>query len=205
MANKTKTIHIYKLFNSISDKFYIGSTCNAIRKRVSQHKTEFKKWINNDKKGKYYSSYAIYEEDVKNVKWVKLHTEEITYESNIERDRKKRGIEAKFIKKLKKECGDRCVNKNVPFEGGYKQYQKEWRQSHKKEIKEYQKEYQKKDKCKQYQKQFQKKYYRANREVIKQKCEIKIKCPHCNSIVRKSNISYHKKTKKCMKAQGITI
>ena len=46
---KTRKIHTCKLFNSVSNKFYVGSTCNAIRKRVNDHKNGFKTWIKNNK------------------------------------------------------------------------------------------------------------------------------------------------------------
>eukprot|EP00466_Bigelowiella_natans_P021633 jgi/Bigna1/146708/aug1.119_g21416 len=178
-----KTIHIYKLFNSVSDKFYIGSTCNAVRKRINAHKNKFNKWINNGKTGDYCSSFVIYEAD-KNVKWIEMHSEEISYETKIERDRKKRGIEARFIKKFKEKFGDKCVNQILPFGGS----NIEWYEAHKKKKREYDKQYRKK-----------------NLRKIKANKNSKIKCEFCNTMTSKSNIRKHQKSKNCLKAQDTII
>ena len=162
---ETKVCKIYKLFNSMSDKFYIGSTFTEIRYRLNKgHKQNFRHWIKNNKKGKYMSSYIILEEvkDLKNVKWEEVYREEIKIEKNdnkkemkLQFDRKKRGIERKFILKFKEECGDRCVNKHIPFEGSDKEYRKEYQKTDKyknyiktneEKIKKYKKDYYKKNK-----------------------------------------------------------
>ena len=85
---------------------------------------------------------------------------------------------------------------------------KEYRQENKQKIKEYKQEYQQtnKEKIRQYQKEYQrankdkiseqkKEYLRANKERIKEYNQEKIECD-CGSIVRRSDIARHKRTKK---------
>jgi len=46
--------------------------------------------------------------------------------------------------------------------------------------------------------EYQKQYHQNNHEMIVEQRKKKITCDHCGSIVRKGDISKHKKTKKCI-------
>jgi len=49
--------------------------------------------------------------------------------------------------------------------------------------------------------EYQKQHYQDNRDKIKEKRKEKVNCDNCGSIVRKSDIAKHKKSKKCMEAK----
>lgn len=48
MTSLYKTGNIYKIIHNQSDIIYIGSTFNTLRDRFSQHKSSFKKYLNNE-------------------------------------------------------------------------------------------------------------------------------------------------------------
>ena len=48
---------IYTIRSRNSDNVYVGSTCNVLRKRIYEHKTDYKNWINGNPK--YISSYEV--------------------------------------------------------------------------------------------------------------------------------------------------
>jgi len=48
---------IYTIRSRNSDKVYIGSTCNELRKRFYNHKTDYKRWVNG--KGDYTASSEV--------------------------------------------------------------------------------------------------------------------------------------------------
>jgi len=50
---------IYKLCNEETGDIYIGSTSRTLAHRKSQHKYDYKRWLNN--KGNYVSSFKLYE------------------------------------------------------------------------------------------------------------------------------------------------
>jgi hypothetical protein len=51
---------IYTIRSRNSDKVYVGSTCNELRKRFHGHKKKYKRWI--DGKGDYVSSYEVFKD-----------------------------------------------------------------------------------------------------------------------------------------------
>ena len=55
--NKYKNGKIYTIRSYQTDLIYIGSTRDALFKRLSYHKKDYKKWINNNKK--YMTSFEI--------------------------------------------------------------------------------------------------------------------------------------------------
>jgi len=94
------------------------------------------------------------------------------------------------------------------------EYQKQYRQDNRDEISEQRKQHYQdnRDKLIEYQKQYRrenpdkiaeqkKQRYQENREKILDKRKQKITCDICGSIVRKSDISTHKKSKKCIEAK----
>ena len=95
---------------------------------------------------------------------------------------------------------NRCNNQDIyiRFPNGFteqdrKEYQQEYRQANKQKIKEQIKEYRQanKDKIKEQKKE----YYQANKEKILEQNKEKIECD-CGSIVRRSDIAQHNRTKK---------
>jgi hypothetical protein len=61
-----KNGQIYRLWSPHADKFYIGSTCNMLAKRLYEHKTDFKCYLN--KKRGYVTSYELFKFGIDDVK-----------------------------------------------------------------------------------------------------------------------------------------
>ena len=59
------------------------------------------------------------------------------------------------------------------------------------------------DDLKQYSKEYVKQYYRDNIDLIKTKRQQKMKCSKCGKIVSKQSVWAHKRSKKCLKLQGL--
>ena len=136
---------VYKITNTITGDFYIGSSKN-VKQRWADHKCK-SRWNNNPNNPMYL--------DMK-----KYGLDKFAFEilAEVEVDSLKK-TEQKFIEKLKPTYNNRRANGwNVEK---YKEYQKEYQKEYKKsdKCKEYQKEYKKSDKCKEYQKEYQKEYY----------------------------------------------
>ena len=163
---------IYKICNSVPDNIYIGSTCNLLYKRLHQHRSNFKSWINGEKK--YMTSYKIFEEDdIENVRIILI--EEFSCNSKMELQRKERH----YIKTLE------CVNKVVPGRTDKEYYKdnidkiKKYNEQNKEKISKTRKLYREKnrDKNKEYQKEWyeqrkdelnerRRRNYEENKEVI---------------------------------------
>tara|TARA_R110002153_G_scaffold234158_1_gene387596 strand:+ start:57 stop:713 length:657 start_codon:yes stop_codon:yes gene_type:complete len=73
---------------------------------------------------------------------------------------------------------------------------KKYREENKDKIKETSKKYREENKDKR--KEYDKKYRENNKKKISEKSKEKITCEKCNSIVRKTDISRHHKSKKCI-------
>ena len=56
---------IYRLVNSSTTDCYYGSTCDELRKRKYQHKTDYIRYLQNQKK--YITSFKIFEPDIDDV------------------------------------------------------------------------------------------------------------------------------------------
>ena len=85
---------IYRLYNS--ECCYIGSTINLLRQRMSQHKCDYKRWVN-EKKQRWISSFILYmfDEEVK----IEL-LEEIEFEDKKELHK----LEQSYIDKYRDDC-----------------------------------------------------------------------------------------------------
>ena len=44
VINRYKTSKIYKIWTTLGDDVYYGSTCNTLEKRFSEHKLAYKYW-----------------------------------------------------------------------------------------------------------------------------------------------------------------
>ena len=160
-----KIIGIYKITNTVTGDFYIGSSKN-IKSRWAVHKCH-STWKNNPNNPMYIDmrKYGTDKFDF-----------QILEETEIE---KLKEIEQQFIKTLKPTYNDRNAN-GLDIER-YKKYMKEYQKSdkykeyeksdkRKKAKKEYYKEYQKSDKYKEYQKEYQQsdKYKKYQKEFYKE-------------------------------------
>ena len=141
-----KIIGIYKITNTITGDFYIGSSKN-VKIRWANHKCQstWKKHPNN----------PMY------IDMQKYGLDKFAFEiiAEVEEDKLKEA-EQKFIELLKPTYNNRNAN------GLNIERQKEYQKSDK--VKEYQKEYRKSDKCKEYQKEYKKsdKYKESQKKAV---------------------------------------
>ena len=142
-------IGIYKITNTITGDFYIGSS-KDVKSRWAVHKcqTTWNKCSNN----------PMYQD------MQKYGVDKFEFEilAEVEPEELK-GAEQKFIETLKPTYNNRNANglDIDKFKDYQKEYHKEYNKSdkYKEYQKEYQEEYRKTDKCKQYQKEYQKEYH----------------------------------------------
>ena len=163
---------IYSIRNYETDKYYIGSTCQTLTKRLSKHKSNYRDWQNNGKK--YVTSFEILK---CNDCYIEL-LEEFPCENKNQLQKR----EGELIREHKLNC----VNIVIPL-----RTDKEYYEDNKDKIKLYKKEYYEdnKDKIKE--------YYITNKEKINQviECDCKNtythshKSRHINSIKHKSYFS----------------
>jgi len=170
-----KTGKIYKLYNQYD--VYYGSTTKSLKERLNQHKS--------GAKNKKCISHILFQDCC--IPKIEL-LEEVEFDDIKElRDR-----EAYYIRNLE------CINKVIPNRTG-----KEYRIDNKKQIKQYYLD--NKDKKKEYyldnkdkKKEYQKKYNEVNKKNISEKKRVKMTC-ECGSVVRKTDIQRHYKSKKHLK------
>jgi len=165
---------IYKITSNQSDNIYIGSTCNPLYKRLGQHKSTYKEFING--KTNNCTSFEL----------IKLGDAIITLIEDYPCESKEqlRARERYYIELNK----DICVNKVIPTRTC-----KEYYQTNKETIEEQQKEYREANKKKI--KEQQKKYKNANKEKIVEYNQQKITCECGNSICIFSKAK-HERSKK---------
>tara|TARA_R110000796_G_scaffold172112_1_gene289100 strand:+ start:198 stop:809 length:612 start_codon:yes stop_codon:yes gene_type:complete len=187
---------IYKIVNDTNDNFYIGSTCSTLVRRMYAHRNKHNGCMSK-KIGIDLNECII------------VLVEKIECKDKDELLRKERF----YIEKYKKE-GLNIVNKYIPgrthkeyYEDNKEQFKKrgkEYEEKNKEKVAKRKKEYHQKNKAKRnqrakenYQKNKEKRaeYYEKNRETIIKKTREKVKCV-CGSIIQKTEISRHKKTKK---------
>jgi len=189
---------IYKLCckdPSIED-FYVGSTTNFI-KRKAQHKTTC-----NNENIDHHNCYK-YQFIRDNGGWNNWDMILIKYyptdsKRNLEME------ERRIIEELKP-----TLNKQLPTRDKKEYYEnnkeyfnekkKIYTQNNKEKVVEYLKEYRKINKEKLTEKN--KIYRENNKEIINDKRKEKTTCPICGSIVRKSDLKKHQRTKKCLNHQ----
>ena len=168
--NKYHKGKIYTIRSYQTDKYYIGSTCDALHKRLYRHRIDYKNYLND--KYNFVSSFDIikYEDH-----YIEL-LEDYKCETRNELTKK----EGELIRKYK----DDIVNCKI--EGRtYREYQKD----NKEKIKEYYED--NKDKI---QERF-KKYYEDNKEKIKEQRKKHYDCDCGKTQIKLGNKSRHIKTK----------
>jgi hypothetical protein len=135
-----KNGRIYKITSDSTDKIYIGSTCQALSKRLTTHRNDYKCYVNG-KRGKT-TSFEL----------IALGDAIITLIEDFPCERKEQlHARERYHIQLNK---DICVNKHIPTRT-QKEYRKEQYQNIKEKIAEQQKEYRNvnKEKIAEYRKQ----------------------------------------------------
>jgi hypothetical protein len=147
--NKYHTSKIYKISSPQCEKFYIGSTIKTLNRRLTQHKTSYKRYIEKGV-GSCFTSFEVVKFDDAIIELIK----DVKCENRKELDK----IEGDCIL----EYHDRILNKNIAG-----RTMKEWNEVNKEKLINWRKEYydtnknQINDDCK--------KYYEANKDIIKDK------------------------------------
>jgi len=165
---------VYKA--EIGDKLYIGSTTEKLNTRQQKHNFKLKQNIGKTK---------LYEEcrnhNITETICIPLEEKEIENKDEI------RLLEQEYIDKL-----NPILNHIASYTGLSR---KEYYETNKKKFKEQHKEYYETNKKKINE---QHKQYRENNE---EKRKEKVKCDICGIFISKTNISTHKKTKKCLQSE----
>jgi hypothetical protein len=177
--NKYHTSKIYKISSHQCEKFYIGSTTATLNRRLSQHKKDYKRYIEKGI-GNCMTSFEIVKFDDAIIELIK--------DVNCENRKQLERVEGECIK----EHHDRILNRYVAgrtkkeYNEAHKDIKKEkdkqYREAHKNEIKDKNKQYKEahkneiKDKTKQYKeahknelKDKQKEYCERNKEKLHEK------------------------------------
>ncbi len=153
---------IYVLRSHQTEKIYIGSTCNELRKRFNQHKTLYKRF-NEKKHNIYATSYEILKFDDC---YIELYEKYPCTDRN-ELNKK----EGEIIRSL--DCVNKCIagrttnQYNKDNKEYLKEKTKEWKEKNKEIIKQKQKEHDQKRKEKR--KEQRRLYYQQNKEKLKEK------------------------------------
>ena len=184
---------IYTIRSRNSDKVYVGSTCNELRKRIYEHKTDYKYWVDGNRK--YISSYEVLKDGMC---YIELFEK---YPCNSKDELKRR--EGEVMRNME------CVNK-IKWIGmtreEMKEHIKEYNQ--RQEVKEKKnvrgkKYYQNNKECfKEYYqnnidiiKEYRKEYYQKNKEEYNKKQKEKFTC-ECGRIVSRRHKAVHMRSKK---------
>lgn len=133
--NKYENGKIYRIVCNITNKNYYGSTTQPLHKRLYQHKSSYKQYLNG--KFNYITSYEIIKEGNFEIILVEL----FNCLNKMELDKRERF----YIE------NNECVNKYIPTKTtkehcdinkeNKKEYDKQYREDNKNKIKDYQKQY----------------------------------------------------------------
>ena len=162
---------VYQVLNNVNDDIYIGSTCQALSKRLYEHKSHL-----NDGKGDLHKLMRDIGKEPFYIELIELYPC-----NNREELRAREGYYIRERGSLNKLIAGRT--------------HQEWYEENKEHIKSYKKQYHKDN-----QESINvklKKYYKDNKANINQKQNEKIQCSVCGCYSGKANISTHQKTKKC--------
>ena len=198
--NKYNSSRIYKICSNLSDKIYIGSTCQAIKQRMSEHIQGYKQYFKTNTR--YITSFEI----------IKLGDGFITLMEECNYNNKQQLLKREG--ELIKDNINICVNKHINGRTGLeyrhdtKQHIKqhyetnkyiiaEYKKKHYKEHREHIDEYKKQhyETNKEYILNRRKQHYETNKQVIKEKAKQTFTCD-CGITLTISTKSRHIKTTK---------
>jgi len=184
--------HIYLIWTPLDNSFcYIGSTFNRLHKRFEEHKSRYKKYLEDNTQKKcsiipYFEKY-----DVKNFKIDLIKSYKVIREHKMD-FKHLSAYETLWINKTKN-----CINKILPFSPmkyfNIKNSQKKYQEQNKDKIKERNKNYREENKDKY--KDYQKNYQEQNKDKIKKDKNTKIEC-ECGGKYTKTHKAQHFKSKK---------
>ena len=134
LRSRLNEAKIYKITDRTNDNIYIGSTCRSFKKRLSEHKSEYKRFL----KGLY--------SNIKSFDIIKNNDYKIELIENCEITTKQELLEREryYIQ------DNECLNNNIPgrTDKEYQQYQKDYYNENKDELTIKRKEYNDKNKDK---------------------------------------------------------
>ena len=123
LRSKLNNAKIYKITDNINNNIYIGSTCQSLKTRLSEHKSKYKRFL----KGLY--------QNVKSFDIIKNNDYkiELLEDCDIKTKQELLARERLYI------VNNECLNKNIPgsYDKGYQQYQKEYKAKNKEKLKDY--------------------------------------------------------------------
>ena len=166
---------IYKLVCNITGDTYYGSTIKSLKHRLSEHKSNYKRYLNG--KYRYTTSFKIIENGDYRIKLVEDY--------RCMNRKQLESIERVYIE------GYPCINKCVVGRTR-KEINKAYRENNKDKIKEYGKEYYENNK------DYYKEYYQDNKNKITEFKNEKFEC-ECGGKYTYSNKLQHFKTNKHIK------
>lgn len=177
---------IYALRSYQTDQIYIGSTCSPLSKRLWGHKADY---VRRDRKG-YITSFEIIKYDDCYIELI----EEYPCENKEQLHRH----EGEHIRET-----DNCVNKIIAGrskneyykEAGEIEKKREYFQKNKDKITDYQIKYREANVEKL--RAQKKEYSERNRNVIKEKANVRVQCDVCGFMALKYQLPRHKTSKKC--------
>jgi len=196
MENKYQNSKIYKIVCNITGEIYIGSTIRTLNQRLLHHKI-LKNCISRNiinrcdykieliKNYPCNSKYKLEEEEAKYIRENECINITVPHRTNQE-----------YYKDNKKEINKKNQEYYKKNTEKIKEHTKKYYEINKEKIKEQQKEWNEDNKEKV--KQYKQKYKEKNREQTNKKLKEKVEC-ECGSIIRKNDISKHRRTKKHIK------
>ena len=128
IINKYQDAKIYKITCNVTNQIYIGSTTKTLNHRLSEHKSDYKRYINNEHNN--VTSFKILENNDYKIELVEY------FPCNNKKELEIR--ERYYIENIE------CVNKFIPTRTK-KEYDNEYRENNKDKIKEYKED--NKDNC----------------------------------------------------------
>jgi hypothetical protein len=211
---------IYKITNCIDDEVYIGSTCQPLTKRFSWHKyrINIERYQNikvykhiNDLGFDKFSISLVENYPCTNKTELRRREGEFIKEQGTLNDRIAGRTTKEYFEDNKEQIAEFKQKWNKNNKEKTKEYMKEYRKDNKEKLAEKKKEYYEnnKEKILEYYennkekiairvKEYTKKYRENNKEKIKNQKSTKVECEVCNQIVSYTNLSTHKKSKKCL-------
>ncbi len=187
MSQNFTNAKIYKITNDYNDKVYIGSTCNTLVKRFSNHKSYARRKEGNDRE--LYKLMNEIGESRFRIELVKNYPCEDKYQL--------RQMEGHFIREmgtLNMSIAGRSKHEtNKEYRNNNKEKMIEYREQNKEKLRQQTKEYKEKHKDKV--DEMNKQYRMENKDKFKERNMEIIKC-NCGCSITFGNKQRHEKTKK---------